>query len=147
MTFIEYFTKYESNKLKCPSSKCHGEDNLGNYIYTTNKLTRFIDFHPTHNIEGYFYNILLQNMCFQRKLDLLSASNLQKNYVCECHIRKLVHDLDKIQMCLMKYAHRNLLEVEKRSQRLQEILEDHPYFDLHHKTLETIPPIINKQSH
>jgi hypothetical protein len=76
MTFIEYFTKYESNKLKCLSSKCHGEDNLGNSIYTTNKLTRFIDFHPTHNIEGFFYNILLQNVCFWRELDLPSASNL-----------------------------------------------------------------------
>jgi len=76
MTFIEYFTKYESNKLKCLSSKCHGEDNLGNYIYTTNKLTRFIEFHPTHNIERFFYNILLQNMCFWRELDLFSPSNL-----------------------------------------------------------------------
>jgi hypothetical protein len=64
MTFIEYFTKYESNILKRLSSKCHGEDNLGNYIYTTNKLSRFIDFHPTHNIERFVSNILLQNVCF-----------------------------------------------------------------------------------
>ncbi len=125
MTFIEYFTKYESNKLKRPSSKCHGEDNLGNYIHTTNKLTRFTNFHPTHNIEGFFYNILLQNMCFRRELDLLFASNLQKSYVCECHICGLVHDLDKIQTYLMKYAHRNLLEVKEQSQLLQEILEGH----------------------
>jgi type II secretory ATPase GspE/PulE/Tfp pilus assembly ATPase PilB-like protein len=26
-------------------------------------------------------------------------------------------------------------------------LEDHPYLNLHHKTLETIPPTINEQSH
>jgi hypothetical protein len=62
--FIEYFTKYQSNELKPISSKCHGEDNLGNYIYTINKLTIFIDFHPTHNIEGFFYNMLLQNIYF-----------------------------------------------------------------------------------
>jgi hypothetical protein len=55
--------------------------------------------------------------------------------------------LEKIQMYLMKYAHRNLLEVEKWSQFLEKILEDHPYLDLHHKTPETIPPTINKQSH
>jgi len=102
MTFIEYFTKFEFDKLKRLSSKCHGEDNLKNYIYTTNKLTRFTYFHPTHNIEGFFYNILVQNMCFWRELDLLSASNLQKNYVHEYHFRGLVHDLDKIQMYLMK---------------------------------------------
>jgi hypothetical protein len=106
MTFIEYFTKYESNKLKCLSSKCHGEDNLGNYTYTTNKLTIFIDFHPTHNIEGFFYSILLQNVCFWQKIDLLFASNLYKSYVCEYHICGLVHDLEKIQTYLMKYAHK-----------------------------------------
>jgi hypothetical protein len=82
MTFIEYFTKYEFDKLKHLFSKCHGED----YIYTTNKLTRFIDFHPAHNIKGFFYNILLQNMCFRRELDLLCTTNMQKNYVRECHI-------------------------------------------------------------
>jgi hypothetical protein len=48
MNFIEYFTKYESNKLKHTSLKCHHENNLGNYVYTTNKLTRFKDFHPIH---------------------------------------------------------------------------------------------------
>jgi hypothetical protein len=26
-------------------------------------------------------------------------------------------------------------------------MEDHPYLDSHHKTPETIPPTINKQSH
>jgi hypothetical protein len=67
MTFIEYFTKYEFDKLKCLFSKCHGEDNLGNYIYTTNKLIRFIDFHPAHNIEGFF-------MCF-KSFDLISKQS------------------------------------------------------------------------
>jgi hypothetical protein len=68
--------KYESNKLKCPFSKCHGEDNIGDYIYTINKWTRFIGFHPTHNIKGFSYNILLQNVCFQRELNLLSTSKM-----------------------------------------------------------------------
>jgi hypothetical protein len=39
------------------------------------------------------------------------------------------------------------LEVEKRSQIFQEILEDHSYLDPYHKTLETIFPTINKQSY
>jgi len=72
MTFIEYFTKYEFDKLKHLFSKCHGED----YIYTTNKLTIFTEFHLAHNIIGFFYNISLQNVCFRRELYLLCATNL-----------------------------------------------------------------------
>jgi hypothetical protein len=34
----------------------------------------------------------------------------------------------------MKYAHGNLLEIEKRSQLLQELLEDYPYLDSQHVT-------------
>jgi hypothetical protein len=50
-------------------------------------------------------------------------------------------------MYLMKYGHRNLLEVEIWIQFLKKILEDHLYLDSHHKTPKTIPPTINKQSH
>jgi hypothetical protein len=34
----------------------------------------------------------------------------------------------------MEYAHGNLLEIEKRSQLLQELLEDYPYIDSQHVT-------------
>jgi hypothetical protein len=68
MTFIEYFTIYKSNKLKCPSSKCNGEDNLQNYIYTTNKFTRFINFHPTHNIKGFFITYYYKMCVFKESL-------------------------------------------------------------------------------
>jgi hypothetical protein len=47
----------------------------------------------------------------------------------------------------MKYAHKNLLEVKKQSQLLQEKLEDRAYIDPYHKTLETIIDIFNEQSH
>jgi hypothetical protein len=50
-------------------------------------------------------------------------------------------------MYLRKYAHRNLLEVEKMKPIFKKILEDHLYPNSHHKTPETIPPTINKQSH
>jgi hypothetical protein len=29
----------------------------------------------------------------------------------------------------MKYAHKNLLDIEKQTQLLENNLEDHPYFD------------------
>jgi hypothetical protein len=47
----------------------------------------------------------------------------------------------------MKYAHKNLLEVEKWSQLLQEILENHVYLDPHHKTSQNIVDTFNEQSH
>ncbi len=38
MTFIQYFTKFEYDKMQHSFSQhCHDQDNLGNYIYTTNK--------------------------------------------------------------------------------------------------------------
>jgi hypothetical protein len=85
IAFIDYFTKYESNKLKHPSSKYHGEDNLGNYIYITNKLTKFTNFHPTYNIEGFCNNILLQNVCFQREIDTLHIQFVEKLCTCMPH--------------------------------------------------------------
>jgi len=47
----------------------------------------------------------------------------------------------------MKYAHKNLLGVGKRSQLFQEILKDHAYLDPHHKTPKTIINTFNGQSH
>ncbi len=34
----------------------------------------------------------------------------------------------------MEYAHRNLLEIKNRSQLLEELLKDYPYFDPQHVT-------------
>jgi hypothetical protein len=146
MTFIEYFTKYEFDKLKHPFSKWLGEDNLGNYIYTTNKLTRFTDFHPTHNIEGFFYNILLKKCVFEQSLIYFPHPICKKLCTWMPHLWTCTW-FRKIQMYLMKYAHINFLEVEKWSQILQEILDEHSYIDMHHETFETILPTINEQSH
>jgi hypothetical protein len=49
-------------KLKYPSSKHHGQYNLGDYIYPTNILIKFIGFHLIQNSKGLFYNTMLQNV-------------------------------------------------------------------------------------
>jgi hypothetical protein len=37
MTFIQYFMKFEYDKMQhLFSQHCHDQNNLGNYIYTTN---------------------------------------------------------------------------------------------------------------
>jgi len=75
MTFFQYFTKFEYDKMQHSSLQhYHDQDNLRNYIYTTNTLTRFTNFHPTHNIEAFFYNIFLQKTRFWNEIELLSAS-------------------------------------------------------------------------
>ncbi len=95
MTFIEYFTKCKSNKLKRPSSKYHGEDNLWNYIYTTNKLTRFIDFHPTHNIKGFSITYYYKMRVFKESLIYFPHPICRKTMYVNATFCGLVHDLEK----------------------------------------------------
>jgi len=55
------------DKLKHPSSKPHGQYNLGDCIYATIILIEFTGFHLTHNTKGFFYNTMLQNVIFLKK--------------------------------------------------------------------------------
>jgi len=103
MTFIQYFTKFEYNEMQHPSSQhCHDQDNLENYIYMTNKLTRFTNFHPTHNNKSFFYNILLWKIAFRNETKLLSTSKFKNSYVQECHICNLLSESNTIRTFLMK---------------------------------------------
>jgi len=50
MTFTQYLTNYEYDKLQHPTLKCHGQDDLENFIYKNKKLTRFTTIsHTTQN--------------------------------------------------------------------------------------------------
>jgi hypothetical protein len=77
MTFTQYLNNFEYDKLQHPTLKCHGQDDLGNFIYKNNKLTRFRNFHFTHNTK-WFFDLLLQNVSFQNESELFSASNFEK---------------------------------------------------------------------
>ncbi len=89
MTFIQYFTKFEYDKMQHPSLQhYHNQNNLRNYIFTTNTLTRFTNFHPTHNTQTFFYNVLLQKITFWNEIELSPTSNLEN--VKECHIHDLL---------------------------------------------------------
>ena len=78
MTFVSYFKSCETEKIQRPNGKCYGIDMFGFYLYETTKLTRFTDFHPTHNTEGIFFNILLCNVCFRDERELISDQNTNK---------------------------------------------------------------------
>ena len=84
-TFIEKFTKSETDCLHRPNIFFIGKDNLGHYIYENNKVTRFTDFHSSHSSEGFFCNILLRTICFRNENTLLSFHNKQQSYVYECY--------------------------------------------------------------
>ena len=55
MTFVSYFKIFETEKTQRPNSKCYGIDMFGFYLYETSKLTRFTNFHPTHNTKAFFF--------------------------------------------------------------------------------------------
>ncbi len=55
-------------------------------------------------------------------------------YIRERHIRGLLLESNTIKTFLMEYAHRNLLEIEKWSQLLEELLKVYPYLDPQHVT-------------
>jgi hypothetical protein len=85
-TFTEYFTKYETDRMTRGRTAAVVRNNLGYFVYTNNKITRFTDFHPTYSREGFFFNIVLQNICFRDEKELLSNQNKEQSYVYECHI-------------------------------------------------------------
>ena len=99
-----------------------GSTCLDSYLYKTTKVTSFTDFHPTHNTQGFFFNILLRNFTFRDERQLLSERNTNKNYLLECYIRGLFSDVQAVQNYLSQYAHRNLIESEKYAQLLDRLL-------------------------
>jgi hypothetical protein len=63
------------------------------------QLVRFSDFHPAHNPEGYFYNMLLQHVIVRDEAALLSANNPDGTYFTECKLRKFITS-DEVNMHL-----------------------------------------------
>ena len=113
MTFVSYFKSFETKRIQRPNGKCYGIDMFGFYLYETSKLTRFTNFHPTHNTEEFFFNILLRNVCFRDERELISDQNTNKNYTLECYKQGLLPNVQTMQKYLSEYAQRNLIETKK----------------------------------
>ncbi len=86
MTFYEYFEKYELIKMVHPSFQQYGKDALSFIIYKNEKLVGFTYFHPIHNSEGFFYNVLLQKIFFCDEKNLLANCNIHQSYAYGCQI-------------------------------------------------------------
>ena len=57
------------------------------YKRSSDHLVRFSDYHPRHNQEAFFYNILLAKIPFNDEADLLSPENTTGSYMVECMMR------------------------------------------------------------
>ena len=79
MTFVSYIERFEIERIQRPIGKCYGIDMFGFYMYETSKLTKLTDFHPTHNTEGFFFNIFLCNICLRDERELISYQYTNKN--------------------------------------------------------------------
>jgi hypothetical protein len=112
------FKNFKCEKLQYPALKCDGQDDLGNFIYKTNKLIRFTNFHPTYNIEGFFNKILLKNVSFRNENEILFTLYFEKNYIHECYICHFLSSLDNLQTYLLKYAHKGFLNIKRQTQLL-----------------------------
>jgi hypothetical protein len=108
MTFSQYLTNFEYDKSQHPTLNCHGQDDLGNFIYKNKKITRFTTI--PHTTQKKYYNILLQNVSFQIENELFFASNFEKSYVCDYYIHQFLPSLDNLQTYLMKYTHINQMK-------------------------------------
>jgi len=47
MTFIQYLTNFEYDKLHCPTLKCDGQDDLGNFIHNKQPNEMQLVFKPS----------------------------------------------------------------------------------------------------
>ena len=59
------------------------KDRLEFYMYETHKITRFTNFHLTHNSEAIFFNVLIHTIPFRNKNDLLKNPTINEKIIFE----------------------------------------------------------------
>jgi hypothetical protein len=128
VTFVDYFKGYRLESAPMKSKQLIGQDQLGNYVYTSDHLVRFTDYHPAHHTEAYFYNVLLATIPFSHEAELLSDSstNPSRSYFSECQLRGIIQSVDDIEEHVASYAARHLWKEEQRQQLVDLILQNQP---------------------
>jgi hypothetical protein len=129
VTFYKYFQYFVLTREEKRSGSLLGMDGFDNLVYARlalDSLVRFSDFHPAHQIEGYFFNVLLQKYPFRFEADLLSPENSSWSYFVECQLHGLINNEANIETHLQSYAERHLIASEQRQQLLNKIMQKHP---------------------
>lgn len=88
------------------SKQLVGRGQLGNYVYASNHLVPFTNYHPAHHTEAYFYTVLLSRIPFLHEAELLSdpATNPSRSYFYECKLRGIVQPVKDIEEHVASYA-------------------------------------------
>jgi hypothetical protein len=128
LTFVEYFKHYRVENSVLKTKPLIGRDQLGNYVYASDHLVRFTDYHPAHHTEGYFYNVLLALVPFSHESELLSdaVTNPSRSYFYKCQVRDIIRSVDDIEEHVTSYAARHLWRKEQRQQLVDLILQNRP---------------------
>jgi hypothetical protein len=82
--------------------------------------------HPAHQMEAYFFTLLLQRFPFRSEANLLSAENVSSSYFAECQLKGNINSTEDLEEHLEAYARRNTIASEQRQQVLNKFLQRHP---------------------
>ena len=110
LTFKAYFKKYElwktEPKRACDTSNCIGRDSQSrrHWVVEHTKLVRFTLHHPVQQMQGFFYNILLDKISFRDENQLFSTSNTERCYFKECILRGYIQNVDDLQAAIEENA-------------------------------------------
>ena len=107
VSFAEYFRKYDVRKPKAPSGpkngKLLGVDALGNKVYAlpVDRVLRFTTYHPVHNSNNFFYQVLLLREPFHFDSYLHTADG---SYYNECVRRGFISSFEDLECVVHKYC-------------------------------------------
>eukprot|EP00959_Pyramimonas_sp_CCMP1952_P438743 9185541-Pyramimonas_sp.AAC.1 len=133
LTFVQFFKKYvlkkPSESLRTPTV---GTTTFGYHIYAApeNHVVRFTDFHPSKQVEGYSYNVLLDHIPFKSEHELISRTNSSGTYVQELFERGILASEDQLHNLADAYATYHLYANEARHALFDALLVNIQRFDV-----------------
>jgi hypothetical protein len=119
VTLYDYFRQYLVTSEKRVTYAFQGKDSFDNNVYlvpeSKRHLVRYSDYHPAHNPEGFFYNLLLSKHAFRAEKDLVTLlQNPSASYMLECYIRGHLTNEDDLLQCISDYGARHLYNDEQQ---------------------------------
>eukprot|EP00798_Chlamydomonas_sp_ICE-L_P025405 gene25405-biopygen19874 len=107
-----------------------GTDIFGNMVYKlkTPRLIRVSDFHPAHQPQGFFYNLLISKLTFRDESHLLTQGNT--DYMTECVLREFIKDEEDLHRIMEDYCDYHLYQDSDRGILLEGLLQQYNTCDL-----------------
>eukprot|EP00798_Chlamydomonas_sp_ICE-L_P003121 gene3121-biopygen20880 len=107
-----------------------GTDIFGNMVYRlkTPRLIRVSDFHPAHQPQGFFYNLLISKLAFRDESHLLAQGNT--DYMTECVLREFIKDEEDLHRIMEDFCDYHLYQDSDRGMLLEGLLQQYNTCDL-----------------